>query len=36
MIAIPFPKKQEILEALQAEEPTDREIWILKEIGGLK
>ena len=30
MIEIKFPNKKEILEALQAEEPTDRELWILE------
>ena len=32
MIEIKFPNKQEIIEALQAEEPTDRESWILELI----
>jgi len=29
MIEIKFPNKEEILQALQSEEPTDRELWIL-------
>ena len=32
MIEIQFPNKIEILEALQSEEPTDRELWILELI----
>ena len=29
-----IPKINEIKQALQTEEPTDREIWILKQCGG--
>jgi len=34
MVEIQFPNKQEIIQALQTEEPTDRELWILKHFGG--
>lgn len=30
MVELKFPNKIEITEALQAEEPTDRELWILR------
>jgi len=33
MVEIRFPNKEEIFQALQSEEPTDRELWIL---GGMK
>jgi len=32
MIEIKFPNKEEILQALRTEEPTDRELWILELI----
>jgi len=34
MIEIKNPKIEEIFQALQTEEPTDRELWILKQFGG--
>ena len=34
MVEIPKPKMIEIIGALQSEEPTDRELWILQEFGG--
>jgi len=34
MVEIQNPKIEEILQALQSEEPTDREIWILTKYGA--
>tara|TARA_Y100000310_G_scaffold327376_1_gene393632 strand:- start:3731 stop:3904 length:174 start_codon:yes stop_codon:yes gene_type:complete len=34
MIEIKFPNKEEIFQALQSEDPTDRELWIFKQFGG--
>jgi len=34
MVEIVVPSIEEILLAFQAEEPTDREIWIIQNFGG--
>ncbi len=34
MVEIPIPNKEEIDLAVEAEELTDRELWILSKFGG--